>query len=82
MGIPALNVRMTIADIPRLKSASPAEKLALIDELWASIPPERLSIPKSHREELARRLAAVKKNPSRALTPAEARKRIRQKTSL
>ncbi|MGA2051994.1 MAG: addiction module protein [Opitutales bacterium] len=73
---------MTIAEIPQLKSASPAEKIALIDELWASIPPEKLPIPKSHLEELERRVAAIKKDPSRALTPAEARKRIRQKTGL
>jgi putative addiction module component (TIGR02574 family) len=82
MSVLDFNSDMTLAEIPQLKSASPAEKLALIDELWASIPLEKLPIQKSHLAELNRRVIAVKKDPRRALTPTEARKQIRQKTGL
>lgn len=73
---------MKLAEIPELRAASPAEKIKLIDELWASIPRESLPTPKSHLAELNRRVAASEKDPSRALTPEEARKRIRAKTGL
>lgn len=73
---------MKLAEIPELKAASPAEKIELIDELWASIPRESLPVPKSHLTELDRRVAAVQQDPARALTPEEARRRIRAKTGL
>jgi putative addiction module component (TIGR02574 family) len=73
---------MKLAEIPELQAASPAEKIALIDELWASIPRESLPAPKSHLIELERRVAAAQKDPSRVLTPEEARQRIRAKTGL
>jgi putative addiction module component (TIGR02574 family) len=73
---------MKLAEIPELKAASPAEKIELIDELWASIPRESLPAPESHLSELQQRVAAVQKDPSRALTPEEARQRIRAKTGL
>jgi len=73
---------MKLAEIPELQAASPAEKIALIDELWASIPRESLPAPQSHLTELDRRVVAVQKDPSRALTPVEARQRIRAKTGL
>ena len=74
--------RMKLAEIPALKTASPEEKIALIDELWASIPRESLASPQSHLNELNQRVAAVQKEASRALTPEEARQRIRAKTGL
>jgi putative addiction module component (TIGR02574 family) len=73
---------MKLAEIPALKAASPAEKIELIDELWASIPRESLPAPESHLTELHRRVAAVQEDPSRALTPEEARQKIRAKTGL
>ncbi len=73
---------MKLAEIPKLQAASPAEKIELIDELWASIPRESLPVPKSHLTELDRRVAAIQKDPLRALTPEEARQRIRVKTGL
>ena len=73
---------MKLAEIPELQAASPAEKIELIDELWASIPRESLPSPKSHLAELDRRVTAIQKDPSRALTPEEARERIRAKTGL
>jgi len=73
---------MKLAEIPELRAASPAEKIELTDELWASIPRESLPAPKSHLAELEQRVTAVQKNPSQALTPEEARQKIRLKTGL
>ena len=73
---------MKLAEIPALKSASAADKIELIDELWASIPRQNLPTPDSQLSELARRVASVDSDPSRALTPEEARRRIRKHTGL
>lgn len=73
---------MKLAEIPALKAATPAEKIELIDELWASIPRESLPSPESHLSELQQRVAAVAEDPSRALTPEAARQKIRAKTGL
>ena len=73
---------MRLAEIPALQAASPTEKIELIDELWASIPPGALPTPDSHLNELQRRSSAVEADPSHALTPEEARRRIRSQTGL
>ena len=73
---------MHLGEIPQLKSATPQEKLQLIDELWASIPLESLPTPEAHVAELENRVAALQQNPGKALTPEEARARIRARTGL
>ena len=73
---------MHLADFPRLKSASPQQKIELIDELWASTPPEAVPTPETHITELNRRLDALGRDPTMALSPQEARARIRQRTGL
>jgi len=73
---------MRLAEIPELQSASATEKIELIDELWASIPRDSLPTPISHLTELERRVTEVAEDPARALTPEEARQRIRSKTGL
>ncbi len=73
---------MKLAEIPALKTATPAEKIELIDELWASIPHDALLTPDSHLRKLDQRLTAVQQNPGSALTPEQARQRIRAKTGL
>ena len=73
---------MHLADFPQLTSATPQQKLELIDELWASIPPEAVPTPESHVAELTRRLDTLGRDPTKALTPEEARTRIRQRTGL
>lgn len=73
---------MHLADFPKLQSASPQEKLDLIDELWATIPPEAVATPASHVTELDRRLKALESDSKKALSPEEARTRIRQRTGL
>ena len=71
---------MHLAEIPQLKTASAAQKLELIDELWASIPPDSLSTPASHVAALDQRLADLRNQPEKALHPDEARARIRKIT--
>lgn len=73
---------MHLTEIPRLQSATPTEKIALIDELWASIPPESVATPASHLAELAKRIASLEQAPDKALPPDEARARIRARTGL
>jgi putative addiction module component (TIGR02574 family) len=73
---------MHLTEIPQLQGATPAQKIELIDELWASIQPDAVSTPDSHLKELENRLSRVKESPEKALTPEEARARIRARTGL
>lgn len=63
---------------PDLFRASSAEKLAVADELWASIRESGpVETPLSHEVELERRLQAVEANPALALDPATARAQLK-----
>lgn len=73
---------MRLTEIPQLRSATPDEKIELIDEIWASIPAELVVTPESHIAELNRRMARVEQDPGKALTPEEARARLRTRTGL
>lgn len=73
---------MHLADFPQLKSATPQQKLELIDELWASIPAEAVATPKSHLTELDGRMNAWQHDPGKGLSTEEARARIRERTGL
>jgi len=73
---------MRLTDIPQLQSATSDEKIELIDELWASIPPESVVTPDSHVAELNRRIASLGEEPKKALTPEEARARLRARSGL
>jgi putative addiction module component (TIGR02574 family) len=73
---------MHLTEIPQLRSATPDEKIELIDELWASIPPESVATPDSHLAELNRRMARLEQESGKALTPEEARARLRARTGL
>jgi len=60
---------------------SVAQRLALISELWDSIPdsPDTFPVPAWHREELDRRLAAADANPDAAIPWEEVKRRLREK---
>lgn len=50
-------------------AALPVEqKLALMEELWESIPEQAVSLPQEHIETARRRLAELRANPSLGLT--------------
>jgi putative addiction module component (TIGR02574 family) len=56
-------------DIPNFEQLTDHERIALADELLASVrDPEALPPPIAHQLELERRWAAFEKDPSRALT--------------
>jgi putative addiction module component (TIGR02574 family) len=52
------------------------ERLALIDELWASIPAATLPVETAHVDEAESRLAELKANPEIGLTYAQLKSRL------
>ena len=65
---------------PDLIRASAAEKLALADELWASIRSSGpVELPPTHEVELERRRQAVLANPALAMDPATAREQFQRR---
>jgi putative addiction module component (TIGR02574 family) len=68
-----------VSRLPEIASATVDEQLAMIDELWELVRrSDGIAIPESHRPELERRVAAVLADPSLALSPSEARARLRK----
>jgi putative addiction module component (TIGR02574 family) len=57
---------------------NPAEKLELISRLWASLP-DPPELPKSHREELRRRVARANAEPDAAIPWDAAKLRLKSK---
>lgn len=63
---------MHATDIPDFEKLTDSERVALADELLASVrDPESLPPPIAHQLELERRWAAFEKDPSRGLTKEE-----------
>ena len=54
------------------------ERIQLVEDLWDSIAAdaERLPLPESHREELARRRAAYRDDPARVVSWEHVRDRL------
>ena len=54
------------------------ERIQLVEDLWDSIAADadRLPLPESHREELARRRAAYRVDPGRVVPWEEVRERL------
>ncbi len=73
---------MKASTIPQIQQASTADKLELIDDLWASIPPSEVAPLDSHLAELDKRLKAYAENPNGALDADSARARLRKITGL
>jgi len=69
---------MKIADIPQLRDAPLAEKLELVEELWADIAAQSdaLPLPDWHVRELDRSLAEYQANPREGSPWSEVRARI------
>jgi putative addiction module component (TIGR02574 family) len=67
-----------VTRLPEVARATPHEQLAMIDELWELVRRSGdVSVPASHTAEIERRVAAVLADPSIALSPAEARARLK-----
>lgn len=56
------------------------QKLALIDKLWDSIPPQEVPIPEWHRREIERRLADRAANPGASIPMEEVFARLGRKS--
>jgi putative addiction module component (TIGR02574 family) len=69
---------MKLADLPEVETLSPDEKLALVDELWASIGTaiEHLEVTEEEKRLLDERWERYLLDPSAALTEQEFRSRI------
>lgn len=61
---------MILERYPELQRLSPAEKLALVTELWEDLAahPEDVPVPPEHLAELDRRMEEYRKDPSRVTT--------------
>ena len=72
---------MRLSDIPKISRLSTPEKILLIEELWDSIASDESSVPvpKSHMEELDRRLKSYAANPGNLLSLEELRGRIEKR---
>lgn len=70
-------MKMRAEEIPNFDQLSDQERLALADEILASLKnPDALPVPLAHRAEVDRRWAAYEANPSIALTPEQFRSQV------
>jgi putative addiction module component (TIGR02574 family) len=69
---------MILEQYPELRRLSPAEKLALVTELWDDLAahPEDVPVPPEHLAELDRRMEEYRKDPSRVTTWEAIKERI------
>lgn len=72
---------MRLNDIPEVARLSTAEKILLVEDLWDSIAPDESSvpIPKSHMDELDRRLKDHASSPGSLLSLDELQHRIERR---
>ena len=69
---------MRISDIPEIAKLSAQEKILLVEDIWDSIALDEsvVPIPRSHRDELDRRLRIHESVPGNLLTLEELQARI------
>ena len=72
---------MRLSDIPELAQLSIAEKILLVEELWDSIVEDesRVTVPRSHMDELDRRIKTYELRPGSLLSLEELRDRIEKR---
>ncbi len=72
---------MRVIDIPEISKLSTPEKILLLEDLWDSIASEESSVPfpKSHMEELDRRLKRYESRPGELLSFEELQARIEKR---
>ncbi|MFQ6115147.1 MAG: addiction module protein, partial [bacterium] len=70
-----------VRDIPEIDQLSVPEKILLAEDLWDSIVLDESSVPvpKSHMEELDRRLKSSESNPGNLLSLEELQVRIERR---
>jgi len=72
---------MSTSSLPELLKLSEAERIQLAQDLWDSIPPASgsLSLTDEEREELERRLAEHRADPSSSIPWEEARAQLHER---
>jgi putative addiction module component (TIGR02574 family) len=72
---------MHLNDIPEIKRLSTPEKILLVEDLWDSIASDesRVPVPRSHTEELDRRLKRYISHPGNLLSLEELQTRIEKR---
>jgi putative addiction module component (TIGR02574 family) len=72
---------MQVKDIPEIANLSTPEKILFIEDLWDSIREDqsKIPVPRSHLEELKRRLAKYRANPGSLLTLEELKARVEKR---
>jgi len=58
---------------------SPAERLALIEQLWDSLDEDQVPIPESQRTELDRRLESIEEDRRNGITWASLKAKLEQR---
>lgn len=72
---------MRVTDIPEITKLSTPEKILLVEDLWDSIASDEsvVPVPRSHIEELGRRLKRFESAPGSLLSLDELRTRIERR---
>ena len=72
---------MRVSDIHEIAKLSTPEKILLLEDLWDSIASDEsaVPVPKSHTEELDRRLKRYESSPGNLLSLEELRTRIEKR---
>jgi putative addiction module component (TIGR02574 family) len=71
---------MRVTEIPKLRQLSKPEKILLVEDLWDNIAADDsdIPVPKSHKDELNRRLARHAKTPGNLLSLRQLQERIQK----
>ena len=72
---------MKTMDIPEIASLSTPEKILLVEDIWdnISIDESEVPVPKSHKDELDRRLKAFEATPGKLLTLEKLQSRVERR---
>jgi putative addiction module component (TIGR02574 family) len=72
---------MRVKDLPEISKLSTPEKILLVEDLWDSISSDEssVSVPKSHKDELDKRLKRYQSAPGTLLSLDDLRARIEKR---
>jgi putative addiction module component (TIGR02574 family) len=72
---------MRVKDLPEISKLSTPEKILLVEDLWDSISSDKssVSVPKSHKDELDKRLKRYQSAPGTLLSLDDLRARIEKR---
>jgi putative addiction module component (TIGR02574 family) len=68
-----------MSNVQNILKLSTAERLLLLEEVWNSILPDEIAIKDSHKKELDKRLARMKRGETKFYTWDEVKKNLHSK---